>query len=98
MSPEFIEKWEQLLGDVEMQRIPIEFIKKLVLKLEGKRQHTINIERLINQGLEPEEIEDVIGRKLYSLQDEIVRMDYVLNVKHIAETVQPETDKMLNNL
>lgn len=98
MSPEFIERWEQLLEDVEMQKIPVEFIKKLVLKLEGKRQHTINIEKLINQGLEPDEIEDVLGRKLYALQDEIVRIDYVLNVKSIAETVQPETDKILNNL
>lgn len=98
MSPEFIEQWERLLDDVEMQKIPIEFIKKLVLKLEGKRQHTINIEKLSNQGLEPEELEEVVGRKLHSLQDEIVRIDYVLNVQNIAETVQPETDRLLNKL
>lgn len=98
MSPEFIEQWERLLDDVEMQKIPIEFIKKLILKLEGKRQHTINIEKLAKQGLEPEELEEVVGRKLYSLQDEIVRIDYVLNVQNIAETVQPETDRLLNKL
>jgi len=98
MSPEFIEKWEQLLEDVEMQKIPIQFIKKLILKLEGKKQRTINIEKLTNQGLEPEEIEEVVGRQLYNLQDEIVRIDYILNVQSIAETVQPETDKLLNRL
>lgn len=98
MSPEFIEQWEQLLEDVEMQKIPIEFIKKLILKLEGKRQRTINIEKLANQGLEPDEIEEVVGRKLLSFSDEIVRIDYILNVENIAETVQPETDKLLNNL
>lgn len=98
MSPEFIEKWEQLLDDVDMQKIPIQFIKKLILKLEGKKQRTINIEKLTNQGLEPEEIEEVVGRQLYNLQDEIVRIDYILNVQSIAETVQPETDKLLNRL
>lgn len=98
MSPEFIEQWEQLLEDVEMQKIPIEFIKKLILKLEGKKQHTINIEKLANQGLEPDEIEEVVGRKLYAMQDTIVSIEYILNVKNIAETVQPETDKLLNNL
>jgi len=98
MSPEFIEQWEQLLEDVEMQKIPIQFIKKLILKLEGKRQKTINIEKFAKQGLEPEEIEEVVGRKLFSLQDEIVRIDYILNVENIAETVQPETDKLLNKL
>jgi len=98
MSPEFIEQWEQLLEDVEMQKIPIQFIKKLILKLEGKKQRTINVEKFAKQGLEPEEIEEVVGRKLFSLQDEIVRIDYILNVENIAETVQPETDKLLNRL
>ena len=98
MSPEFIEQWEQLLEDVEMQKIPIQFIKKLILKLEGKKQKTINVEKFAKQGLEPEEIEEVVGRKLFSLQDEIVRIDYILNVENIAETVQPETDKLLNRL
>ena len=98
MSPDFIEKWEKLLDDVDMQRIPIEFIKKLIIKLEGKRQKTINIERLADQGLDPVEIEDIVGRQLYDLEDEIVRVDYILNVKHIADTVQPETDRLLNDL
>jgi len=98
MSPEFIEQWEQLLEDVEMQKIPIQFIKKLILKLEGKKQKTINVEKFAKQGLEPEEIEEVVGRKLFSLQDQIVCIDYILNVENIAETVQPETDKLLNRL
>ena len=42
MSPEFIQKWENLLQDVDKQKVPIEFIKKLILKLQGKRQRTHN--------------------------------------------------------
>ena len=52
MSPEFIQKWEKLLDGVEKQTIPVEFLKKLIVKLHGKRQRTINIERLLKQGLE----------------------------------------------
>ena len=98
MSPEFIEKWEHILADVEKNKIPIEFIKKMVLKLDGKKQHTINVERLIFQGLDPEQIEDVISRKLHELEELVVSIDFVLNVKIIAEAVQPETDKLLNKL
>jgi hypothetical protein len=98
MSPEFIQKWERLLEDVEKQKIPVEFIKKLVLKLEGKRQHTINIEKLINQGLDPDQVEEVVSRKLNELDDEVVSIEFILNVQSIAETVQPETDKLLNGL
>jgi hypothetical protein len=98
MSPEFIQKWERLLEGVDKKKIPIEFIKKLVLKLQGKRQQTINIEKFLNQGLEPEEVEEAVSRKLLELDDEVVSIEFVLNVESIAETVQPATDQLLKNL
>ena len=98
MSPEFIQKWERLLDGVDKQQVPVEFIKKLVLKLEGKRQKTINIERFLSQGLEPEEIEDAISRQLIKLDDEVVGIEFILNLQSIAETVQPETDQLLRGL
>ena len=98
MSPEFIAKWEHILEDVEKQKIPVQFIKKLIVKLQGKRQQTINIEKLLEQGLDPEQIEDVVSRKLNELDDQVVSIEFILNVQSIAETVQPETDKLLNKL
>lgn len=98
MSPEFIQKWERLLEGVDKQKVPVEFIKKLILRLEGKRQKTINIERFLDQGLEPEEIEDAISRQLIKLDDEVIGIEFVLNVKSIADTVQPETDHLLRGL
>lgn len=98
MSPEFIEKWERLLEDVDKQKIPVEFIKKIILKLQGRRQHTINIQRLMEQGLYPEEIEDVISTKLIELDELVIGIEFILNVESIAETVQPETDRLLNGL
>ena len=98
MSPEFIEKWEHIIEDVDKQKIPVQFIKKLIIKLEGKRQQTINIEKFLNQGLDPEQIEDAVSRKLHDLDPQIVSVEFVLNVQSIAETVQPETDKLLGKL
>lgn len=98
MSPEFVQKWERLLEGVDKQKVPVEFIKKLVLKLRGKKQRTINIERFLSEGLEPEEIEDAISRQLIKLDDEVIGIEFVLNVKSIAETVQPETDNLLKGL
>lgn len=98
MSPEFIAKWEHILEDVEKQKIPVQFIKKIIVKLEGKRQQTINIEKFLSQGLDPEQIEDAVGRKLHELDDQILTVEFVLNVQNIAETVQPETDRLLGKL
>jgi hypothetical protein len=98
MSPDFIEKWEHILEDVEKNKIPVEFIKKLVVKLQGKKQHTINIEKFLTQGLEPDQIEDIVSRKLQELDESVVGVEFILNVQSIADTVQPETDKLLNKL
>jgi len=98
MSPDFLKKWEHILEDVEKNKIPVEFIKKLVIKLEGKKQHTINIEKFLTQGLDPEQIEDVVSRKLQELDESVVGVEFILNVQNIADAVQPETDKLLNRL
>lgn len=98
MTPESLDKWEHILEDIEKQKIPIEFLKKLVIKLEGKKQQTINIERFMKQGLQLDQIEEAVSRKLYELDDQIVSVEFVLNVKSIADAVQPETDRLLNRL
>ena len=98
MSPDFVIKWEHILEDVEKNNIPIQFIKKLVIKLQGKKQHTINIMKLLQQGLDPEQIEAALSRKLHELDESVVSIDFVLNVQSIADTVQPTTDDLLKNL
>lgn len=98
MSPDFIRKWEHILADVEKQKIPIQFLKKLVIKLEGKKQHTINIQRLLSQGLDSDQVEIAVSNKLQELDNDIISIEFVLNVESIAEIVQPETDRLLNKL
>lgn len=98
MSPEFIEKWERLLEDVDKQKIPVEFIKKITLKLVGRKQHTINIQRLMERGLDSEDIEDTISTKLMELDESVIGIEFILDVESIAEIVQPETDRILNGL
>ena len=55
MSTEFYNKWQNILEDVEKSKVPVQFIKKIVVRMVGKKQHTINIQALLKQGLEPEE-------------------------------------------
>ena len=98
MSPEFIAKWEHILEEVEKQKIPIQFIKKIIIKLDTKKQHTINAERFLQQGLSPDQIEEAVSRRLHELDDQIASVEFTLNVKTIADTVQPETDRLLGKL
>ena len=98
MSPEVFSKWESIIEDVSKTKIPVEFIQKLVLKLNGRKQRTINIRSMINQGFDSEEIEEAVSRKLEEYDEDMVGIEFILDIEGIAETVQPETDKMLRNL
>jgi hypothetical protein len=98
MSPDFLKKWEHIIDDVDKKKIPVEFIKKLVIKMTGKRQQTINIKKFLDQGLAPEQVEEAVSRKLQEYDENILSVEFVLNIESIAETVQPETDKLLRDL
>lgn len=93
-----ITKWEEILDTVEKSKIPIQFIKKFVCRLSGKKQHTINVTNLMKQGLEPDEIEEVVSRKMAELDELMTSFEIVLNVEAIAETLQSETDRLLGDL
>lgn len=98
MSPDLFKKWEHLVEGVAKEKIPVEFLKKLILKLEGRRRRTINVRAMINQGLEPDEIEEAITSKLEEFDDEMISIEFILDIEGIAEIVQPETDNILRGL
>ena len=93
-----IQDWERLLEDVEKHKIPVEFLQKLVLRMVGRKQKTINIEKYLNQGLDSETVEIIVGKLLEEYEDEILSIDFILNIERIADAVQPEPDKLLSGL
>lgn len=97
-SDDFLDRWEHIINEVSMTEVPLECLKKVVIKLEGRRQRTINLAVLRRQGLDSNEMEAVLTRTLLELGDSVVDMDFVVDVSAVAKIVQPETDKILINL
>lgn len=94
-----ISQWEIIVAEAQKTEIPVECIQKVIFKLSGKRrQKTVNIHALTRQGMEFPEIEEMLSRMFGSLADEIVDVDFVIDIRSVAQMVQPETDKLLNNL
>jgi hypothetical protein len=98
MDQEQTSKWEQIIQDVTKEKIPVEFIRKLVVKLSGRRQRTINVQQLLDQGMEPDDIEELVSEKLNEYNDDMISVEFILNIEGIAEIVQPETDSLLKGL
>jgi hypothetical protein len=97
-SDEFLAMWEHIIEEVHKTEVPLECIKKVVIKLHGKRQRTINLQTLRRQGLGNDELETILTRTLLELDDQVRDVEFVVDIGAVAELVQPETDKLLNNL
>ena len=97
-SDEFLQQWEHIIDEVNKTEVPLECIKKVVIRLHGKKQRTINLATLKKQGLDMNELEIVLSRTLTELGDEVRDIDFVVDVTEVAKLVQPETDKLLNGI
>jgi hypothetical protein len=98
LNDDFLTKWEHILADVSKTDVPLECIKKVVIKFNGGKQQTINLRTLEKQGLTLEDIEALLNRTFTERNNEIRDVDFVVDVNSVAELVQPETDKLLGKL
>lgn len=97
-SNEFLSKWEHIIGDVDATEIPLECIKKLVIKIYGGRRKTLNLHRLRSQGLDYDQIETVVENMLSELGDQVRDIEFLVDVEAVASIVQSETDKLLSGI
>ena len=98
LSDEFIEQWDHIISGVDKTEVPLECINKIVIRLQGGRQKTINLARLKRDGFDLEEIESYLTRNLIELGDLVRDIDFLVDVNAVAQLVQPETDKLLKDL
>ena len=97
-NKDFLTAWEHIVADVSKTDVPLECIKKIVIKFHGGRQKTFNLSALQKQGMSIDEIETMLTRTLAELDNEIRDIDFVVDVSAVANLVQPETNKILRGL
>lgn len=98
LNDDFLDQWEHIIATVNKTDVPLECIKKVVVKLKGGKQKTINVHTLVRQGLELEEVEVMLTRFFTENDSEIKDVDFVVDISAVVELIQPETDKLLGKL
>lgn len=98
LNDDFLDQWEHIIASVNKTDVPLECIKKVVVKLKAGRQKTINVHALLRQGLELGEVETMLTRYFTEHDHEIRDVDFVVDISAVAALVQPETDKLLGKL
>jgi hypothetical protein len=98
LNDDFLDQWEHIIAGVNKTDVPLECIKKVVIKLAGNRQKTINVHTLLKQGLELSEVETMLTRFFNDNDHEIKDVDFVVDISAVASLIQPETDKLLGKI
>jgi hypothetical protein len=98
LDRDFLERWEQIVNDVDKNHCPIECVKKVVFKTTDRKQKTINLRQLRKQGFNNDSIEQAVSIYISENDGLIASMELVLDVEAVAEIIQPETDKLLKGI
>jgi hypothetical protein len=98
LSDEFLAKWDHIISEVEKTQVPLKCINKMVIRIVGGRQKTINLARLRKDGLDDDEIEEIMNRNIFVLGESVNNIDFILDVNTVAGIIQPATDKLLKSL
>lgn len=95
---DFLKQWEDIVDQVDKDRVPIECVRKIIFRTHNRRQKTINLRSLRSQGLDEENVDLLVTRFIEENEDSIASMEFVLDVEAIADMLQPETDKLLKGM
>jgi len=98
LSDEFLAKWDHIISEVEKTQVPLKCINKMVIRIVGGRQKTINLARLRKDGLDDDDIEESMNINIFVLGDSVNNIDFILDVNTVAGIIQPATDKLLKSL
>jgi hypothetical protein len=98
LTDDFLRRWEDIVEQVDKEHVPIDCVKKIIFRMQDRKQKTVNLKRLRNQGLDLDMVESVVENFIRENEDDISTMEFVLDIEAVAEILQPETDKLLSNL
>lgn len=98
LDRDFLQRWEQIVNDVDKNHCPIECVKKVVFRTLDRKQKTINLRQLRKQGFDNDSIENAVSAFISENDGLIASMELVLDVEAVAEIIQPETDKLLKGI
>lgn len=91
-------RWQDIVKDVDKKEVPVTVLQQIVVKLIDGTHISIDVKQLIDDGNDPESIEELLNDKFDDLDQYIENVDFFIDIDKVVRTIQPETDKVLKNL
>lgn len=91
-------RWQDIVNDVDKKEVPVDVLQRIVVKLIDGTDLSIDIKQLLEDGNNPDEIEELLNAKFHDLDQYIENVDFFIDIDSVVKAVQPETDKVLKDL
>lgn len=92
------DQWKKILKDVEKKEIPINLLQSIDVNLIDGTVVNINIKDLLDEGNDPQVIEEMLNVKLKALEQIVLDVDFFVSIEDVVKIVQPMTDDILKDL
>lgn len=91
-------QWRQILKEVDKEKVPLNLLDCMILKMIDGTKVTISVKQLIEKGVDIDAIEETITEKLSALDHMISDIDFFISIERVNEVVKPITDQILKDL
>jgi len=96
---ERLDSWETLIDAVDKTDIPIKFVRNINIvfhtPVENKDDQDINIHQLRDNGWDDDSLDEIVEQMFKEHHNNIKTVHFYLDVKHVAEVVQQQTNTLL---
>ena len=90
--------WKDIVEGVDKKEVPIDILQQIIVKLIDGTNISIDVKKLLDDGMIPNEIETMLDDKFNELDAYIQNVDFLIDIDKVVSAVQPETDKVLKGL
>lgn len=87
LPPEVIELWPEVLEDVEVEVVPIEYLHSIRISFDDGVTWNIDL----NQKTDEVDIEESIVDLIDEYKDEIINVDFRLNTEQVKKDISKRT-------
>jgi hypothetical protein len=95
-SKEFYERWEHLLSNIDMEEVPLNFVKEIIMKFDNNKENvSFNIKKMRQDRVPVKEIEKSLKTFLNCNDEDVIRVDFQLDVEEVASIVSKKVTKIL---
>jgi hypothetical protein len=91
-------QWKRILREVDKDQVPVNFLDSITLHLIDETEVVIEVKKMLESGIDIEELEQYISDKLAKLDQYIKDVDFFISVEAVDEIVQPITNQILKDL